>query len=474
MIRRLQINLRPSEALAALMALHGPASDATVVPGISAATHAFGPRLGQEVSRVFDTHARSLDVVGACLDWLERRGVARLERPRARGARACAWQCAAELRVDVRPLLREVADEVTDADSTSRATAWALRMVLRHLASGGLHTSEVRAGSERVPAAEALASFDVAMASVGYGANAAPPPRMAHLASRSKRRDESVEAPVAEVPIAAPTAKVKAEPAAKVKAEPAAKVKAEPAAKVKAEPAAKVKAEAPPKVKASTVGGFGALPDDAVPEDRRAGEVYSARGLTLDAEFFLTEATIAQWPCDAKALERGRRLVVSKLHPDRAGDASTTSFHRAIKGHAELVKKLSVTPPVANAAPAAVTPEPVVEAAKVVETPSVNPSDAVTSVVRERPKRTRQKPVEAVVTTPPVVVPATPVASGSTYEWPPRQPEVVAAPVPVPVPALVESPIASAATRPAKRASKRVAAAARHAQRDDFDARRAV
>lgn len=463
MIRRIQISLRPSEALAALVTLHGPVVDGPATPGVSAATHAFGARMGQEVVRALDVHARSLEVLGACLDWLERRGVARLSRARVRGAaRPLAWQCATELRVDVRPLVKQVADEVIDPDSPARATAWALRTVLRHLAGGGLHACEVRAGSERVPAAEALASYDAALASVGYGASAAPPVRLAHLASRSKRRDEPVEAPAGAPPAVKPEVK------AAVTEKPRAKVETASAERPRAKAEASEKARSAPR---SNVGGFGSLPDDAVPEDRRAGEVYSARGLTLDAEFFLVEATIAVWPCDLKSLERGRRLVVSKLHPDRAGEASTGSFHRAIKGHAELMKKLSAVPQVK-------APEPVDEAPKTPEKPVVVEAPKVVEVTPQsapergasKPKRARAKPVEAAPATASAVTTATvsvaPAASGSTYEWPPRPAEVVPPPPPVVIAEPAVATSVSAATSPAKRRSKRVAAAAKRTHDD--------
>jgi hypothetical protein len=221
-------------------------------------------------------------------------------------------------------------------------------------------------------------------------------------------------------------------PAPAAKAAPASKAapvaRPTPAAKVKPAPKARVdekpRATAPPRRPSV---GFGGLPDDALPEDRRTGDVYGARGLTLDAEFFLTEAAIVEWPCDVKALERGRRLVVSKLHPDRAGDEATTSFHRAIKGHAELIKKLA---PTSSAAPTSATP--------VVDDEKPAPAPATVSAVVEKPavipapKRPRAKPTATATVNPP---PPAPVASGSTYEWPPRPVEQ-----PAPAPAQVRKP----------------------------------
>ncbi len=513
MIRRLQITLRPSEALSALVSLHGFVDDETVAPGTSAATHAFGARMGQEVARAFEAHARSLDVLGGCLDWLERRGLARVERSRARGApKLCAWQRPTELRVEVRPLTRDVFAEAGEPDSPARATAWALRMVLRHLASSGLHACDVRSGSERVPAAEALASYDAALSAVGYGANAPAPVRLAHLAPRGKRRDDVVEEPVATpAPAPKPAEKVAAKVAPKPAEKVSAKVAPKPAEKVNAKPvekpAERVNAKATPRSSAAT--GFGGLPDDAVPEDRRSGEVYSARGLTLDAEFFLVEATIAAWPCDVKALERGRRLVVSKLHPDRAGEASTSAFHRAIKGHAELLKKLSAMPAppspsvessttaaaasvTATAATSAtVTTATATASVTATATTSATVASATESVVRERKRRPRAKPAEAAATVTPAATvtapPVAPVASGSTFEWPPKPPVTASAsasvrPPPMPAPEVAPEPAQNAATtavagtapRSTKRSSKRVAAAAKYTPELDFSPRHAV
>lgn len=437
MIRKLTITLSPSEALSALSALHAPPRDVAAAPGTSAASAVFGARLGQEVARAFDAWARPLDVLGQCLDWLERRDVCSVERPRARAGaqREPTWRSPAELRVDVRALARDVAAEAEEPDSRARATAWALRAVLRHLASTSLHAADLRAGNERIPAAEALASYDTAMATAGFGPNAAPPPRLAHLAPR---RGAAAKAPPV---VEAPAPKVERPAAA---AKPAAKPAPDPAPKREAPPAPAPKAGkkgAEKKSKPGANAGFGGLPDDAMPEDRRTGDVYGPRGLTLDAEFFLTEAGIAAWPCDVPSLEKGRRRVVTKLHPDRAGEASTSAFHRAIKGHAELLKKLT-----AAGAPAAVaTPPPPAPAP--VPAPDPTPAATVEAVAPApaRKPRTRKPRPDATTsqvreTAPAPAPPAPPVpspakATATTYEWPPRPPEpppakVVAAPPP--------------------------------------------
>ena len=404
MIRRIQLSLRPSDALAALTSLHAPPGDVLAPTGASSAAAVFGQRLGQEVARAFDAHARSLDVLGQCLDWLERRGLCEVTRPRARaGVREPTWRSASEVKVDVRALVRDLVAEREEADSKARASAWATRAVLRHLAGTSLHACEVRVGSERIPAAEALAAYDTELALVGFGPHAAPPARLAHLAKGARRKDDAAE--VAPPP---PAVKVEAARVAKVKPVETAAPKVEapkkaPTAKAEAKAEAK-RPRAKDKDKEKPFGGgFGGLPEDAAPEDRRTGDVFSPRGLTLDAEFFLTEAAIAAWPCDGASLERGRRAVVTRLHPDRAGEASAQAFHRAIKGHAELVKKLPQTPAVTSAAPAVTAPPP-----------ATATTSAVVEVAPVAPAATKpaRKPR-------PVVAPVEP-AGATTFEWPPR------------------------------------------------------
>jgi len=417
MIRRIQLSLRPSDALAALTSLHAPPGDVVAPTGGSSAAAVFGQRLGQEVARAFEAHTRSLDVLGQCLDWLERRGLCEMTRPRARaGVREPTWRSAAEVKVDVRALVRDLVAEREEADSKARASAWATRAVLRHLAGTSLHACEVRVGSERVPAAEALAAYDTELALVGFGPHAAPPARLAHLAKGARRKDEAADVSA--------TPAVKAERVAKVKPVevPPPKVEA-PKRDPKVAPAPKVKAKRPRAKDSAFGGGFGGLPEDAAPEDRRTGDVFSARGLTLDAEFFLTEAAIAVWPCDGPSLERGRRAVVTRLHPDRAGEASAQAFHRAIKGHAELVKKLPQAPAATSAAPVVTAAPPataatsaVVEVAPAAPAPPKPTRKPRPRVAREATAATTGEHPRA---TQPVVAPVEP-AGATTFEWPPR------------------------------------------------------
>lgn len=436
MIRKLNVSVIPSEALVALVALYAPSSHAR-----SLATETFGPRFGQEVARAFEAHARALDVFGQCVDWLERRGLAVVERPRMRtGVRHPTWRCAVELHVDVRELARALEDERDDPDSKARASAWSLRMVLRALASNALYeVTASRSGSERSPVAELLAACEVAFASAGFGPNAQPPPRLAHLATRAPRATAAVAEPTT---TAAPPAATKTHAPPKEPGAPTAKkpVDAKPTATKKSADAKK-----------KPFVGFGGLPDDAVPEDRRTGDKYGPRGLTLDAEFFLTEAGIEAWPCDVATLERGRRLAVTKLHPDRAGEASATAFHRAVKGHAELLRKLADAPKPATAPTATTAPNatptasgdsgrrsaggPVAPAAPATAATASGVRPTTASAPARAPKAPRAPRTQPA--TPPAPAPP-PSSTGTVCEWPPRP--VSVAPPPAPKPAAKPAP----------------------------------
>jgi hypothetical protein len=441
MIRKLNVSVVPSEALVALVALHAPSSHAR-----SLATETFGPRFGQEVARAFEAHARTLDVFGQCVDWLERRGLAAVDRPRTRtGVRHPTWRCAVEFHVDVRDLTRALEDERDDPDSKARASAWALRMVLRALASNALYeVMASRSGSERSPVAELLAACEVAFASTGFGPNAQPPPRLAHLATRAPRATATVAEPTTSAaPPPAPKKPVDAKPADTKKSTDAKK----PTDTKKSGDAKK-----------KPFVGFGGLPEDAVPEDRRTGDKFGPRGLTLDAEFFLTEAGIETWPCDVATLERGRRLAVTKLHPDRAGEASATAFHRAVKGHAELLRKLADAPKPAPA-PAAATARTAATTTTTTTAPpapsATPPAAATASGVRpttaSAPARAPKTPrvPRTQPTTPPVPAPP-PSSTGTVCEWPPRPVSVTPPPAPKPAAKPASVPASATPAKPAK------------------------
>jgi hypothetical protein len=103
-----------------------------------------------------------------------------------------------------------------------------------------------------------------------------------------------------------------------------------------------------------TTQSFGGLPDDAEPTNHKAPtEPVSTRGLSLDAEFFLEQSELP-WPSTKEQIDRARKKVLARLHPDRAGVDSTTQFHRAMRGIDALLRLLSkdgATTTVANKPP---------------------------------------------------------------------------------------------------------------------------
>ncbi len=329
MIRKVHVALGPTEALRALARLD---------PGLSETTGmgALSERFRREVDREVDRHREALDRLGRCLEWLCRRGIARVRRPRTRGGpRVPTWLCPVEIRTDLVDLARTAAAE--DApEGPVRTTCLALGMILRTVAVPSLlEVTAVRTGNNRARLRDVLTALDAALTEAGVSTRG---PLPAALGGGTLPRRERTEA---QEDVAVPVTPATTPP------EPAA-----PRVPKRSRTDGQEAAREP-------VTGFGALPDDAQPEDRRNGETLSPRGLTADAEFFLTEAGIAAWPCSVEVLDRARRTMVTQLHPDRAGEASTVAFHRVVKGHGELVRKLSATTTPEAAPPVVVPPAPV-------------------------------------------------------------------------------------------------------------------
>jgi hypothetical protein len=169
----------------------------------------------------------------------------------------------------------------------------------------------------------------------------------------------------------------------------------------------------PPKASASSAGPsfFGGLPDDATSPPTAPPVTLSARGLTIDAEFFLETARLKSWPCPVKVLTRARRVVLVALHPDRAGEGSEGRFRSALKGFEELAQVLAAMPATAR--------EPA---------PAQKPAEPV---VAPPPAAVAAKPAADVAKPVPVAVAPKPVSAMG--QWPPPPP-VDAAPAPAPAP----------------------------------------
>ncbi|MDP3276592.1 MAG: hypothetical protein Q8Q09_15450 [Deltaproteobacteria bacterium] len=177
----------------------------------------------------------------------------------------------------------------------------------------------------------------------------------------------------------------------------AAQKSAQPATHATAKPKKSAKKAPPP-------SSFGGLPDDAVPEDRNAVRPErGARGLLLDAEFFLDEAELP-WPCDLQALERARKTLALRFHPDRAGPDAEPAFRRTMQGFHALIRWFESNPPPSPPPPHAPPP-----------TTSPSPSRAAHKT-KPPPATPRAKPPVEV----PPAAPKRPTKTSSTGEWPPR------------------------------------------------------
>ncbi|MEZ4393668.1 MAG: hypothetical protein R3A48_21575 [Polyangiales bacterium] len=345
MMRKIAVSWSPSPVLAALGTLgarrrrgRGPAL-----------VH---DELRRELLRALSAFDASMAGFASCLAWLDARGAVKLGRPV--GAESSALSSClrgGELQLDLTKLEAAAADETRGVEGRSHSTLYALRATLRALAREELFTvSHAKAGARRASIDEILREVERVAKRCGFRSDDTVPARFA------PRVEKTVEAPVAPRP-----------------------------------------AKKAPRVRAAKKAptGFGGLPDDAVSEapEPEASATPTVRG--PDADFFLAAAGLTAWPCPRETLDRARRAVLSRLHPDRTGDDSARDFRRAHKGYQELIQLLELLPPV--------------------EAPPVEERPAPVEKKRRAPRSTAARAVTA------PTVPPRPVAVEATvHEWPPR------------------------------------------------------
>lgn len=260
----------------------------------------------------------------ACLAWLDRRGLAVLGRASPRSADALVRALhPVELRVDLEALDAALGAEGRGPDGKAHTTLFALRTVLKTLHRGDLcDRLAVRAGTRRVELDAVLREIERRAKRHGFRDDTTVPARFGPKAG-------ATDTPPAPAP-----------PAAEA---------------VPPKPRRSPRRAAPRAVPE----GFGSLPDDAVSEGPSpAAPPPDPHAPSDDARFFLREAGLEAWPCDRLLLDRARRAVITRLHPDRAGDHTARDFHRAIKGHAELIALLDLLDPPATAPAAPVATPP--------------------------------------------------------------------------------------------------------------------
>jgi hypothetical protein len=347
-LRRLSFSIEPTPTLDAMALL------VSAAPPVAGRVALVDPRLVRAVTRALDPHAALLARFVTLSAWLARHDHARIT-PAASGRRAVTppWRARVDVTLNLRALARGLAAEGGRVDGPHHTALFAARALLQASAAGPLWiVTSLRAGSQEVTTTEALRALEALARDSALRDGAMPrrfdpnrPPRVARVATPE-------EAPPTPAPPIAPVAKpptARTKPATKAPPTPveAPPTPAAPSARVRAR---RRTAEAPP----SAQGGFGGLPDDATSElpPTPRPEPRSARGLGLDAEFFLEVAELHAWPCAQPVLHAARRRVIARLHPDHAGDHAGREFHRALKGFAELL------PLCAHDAPAP-TPVPV-------------------------------------------------------------------------------------------------------------------
>lgn len=309
MVRKVTFVVRPAPTLGALLSF----AQAT-------RTHrsGLGDRLEREVRLALESAARALDPVLGPLGWLSRRGHARSS------GYLDATGLSAETTVtfDLRSAVAAAQQQAPRLDGRACTDLYALRSLVR-----SLRKTE-------------LLSFDA----VALGRQADTPRSLLRAVEGACRETLLGDETVVPRAFARPTPGTAG----------AAEVARPPTAR--AAPAPQVKTAAPgKKAPAAESGGFsggsfGGLPDDATSPPAAPETPLSARGLTLDAEFFLESARLKAWPCSAKALTRARRAVLIALHPDRAGEGTEARFRSALKGFEDLARVLSAAPPPAREA----------------------------------------------------------------------------------------------------------------------------
>ncbi|MDO9018559.1 MAG: hypothetical protein Q8S73_31565 [Deltaproteobacteria bacterium] len=350
MVRKVSFTVRPTPALGALLSF----AQAT-----RAHRSGLGERLDREVRLSLEAAARTLDPALGPMRWLSRRGLAR-----ASGyLDATGLAAESTVTVDLRSAVAAALAQGPRVDGRAYTDLYSLRALVR-----ALRTSD-------------LLSFD----GVQLGRQTDTPRALLRAVEAACRETALCDEALV------PKAFARATPGASPAPGPAPAPAPAPAASPRAERVARAPSPKARPTSTSTSSSFGGLPDDATSPPVAPAVELSARGLTLDAEFFLECGRVKVWPCSAKVLTRTRRAVLIALHPDRAGEGSEARFRSALKGFEDLARVLSTTPatPVvkpAPPAPPATAVAPVVPASGIGQWPPP-PSAAPTLVVGPGPRR---------------------------------------------------------------------------------------
>lgn len=391
MVRKLSVAWGPSPTLFALGVLCASRRRARG-PGV---VH---DELRHELGRALAALEPSLAAMAAAVTWLEARAVASAALT-SKTIEGPAGLCLrnTELHVDLARLEDAAHDERGGIEGKAHCTLFALRLVLRAASREELFVvSHCRSGGRRVPLADLLREVERAAKRLGFRDEQVAPSRFAeHLGSR--KTSTKPETPPGPARVVGAAAREATAPPAQ--------------ARPKKRAAGQRQRGAPDE-------GFGGLPDDAVSDAPPAERPRDPDTPGPDGLFFLETAGIDAFPCGREALDRARRSVISRLHPDRAGDESARDFHRAIKGHLELAGILERLRPLAPPPPPS-PPPPAVTTPQAPPVPAAAPP-AARSPAADAPLTTKRARAARVTRVAPPSPPAAASARGTVNEWPPR------------------------------------------------------
>lgn len=397
-LRTISFRVKPSPALSALFTL-----DASPTVG-----ETFRAALDDELERVREP----LSLLAECVWWLADQKLFRRTRDGSRDTGA--WKPGkpvrttglfdGELAVDV----AELSAEVESGDDSARVTSVAVRNVAEALREGALVVADdARAGRVRSPISGLAKEIRAHLERAERAAQ-----RVAERLAKEQERERAREEQAREEREREKQARLREREERRAREE-------------RERLAREQRASAPKAAKRkSKPTSFGGLPDDAEPEDRtQEKEQLSPRGLPLDAEFFLDEAKLP-WPCEARAIDSARKVLLARFHPDRAGEGATVQFQRAMRGYQALVKAIEKGTGAARTAERSAS---VAAAHAIKSEPAAAPVPAEPAAPKSRKRAPKVERTET-----PAAAPA-PAASvmrgadsaargGAAGEWPPRAP----------------------------------------------------
>ena len=312
MVRKVTFVVRPAPTLAALL---------TFAQATRTHRSGLGERLEREVRLALEAAARTLDPLLVLLRWLSRRGHAR-----ASGyVDATGLSTETTVTFDLRAAVAAALEQGPRVDGRVYTDLYSFRALVRALRKAELLAFDgVLLGRQTDTPRALLRAVEAACRETALCDEALVPKAFARVTPASPERAK-VARPV--VTKAKETVDVPPEPTST-------------GASKSAGPTTNTDPSG-----ATGGGSFGGLPDDATSPPTAPETPLSARGLTLDAEFFLESARLKVWPCSPTVLSRARRTVLIALHPDRAGEGTEVRFRSALKGFEDLAQTLSALPP---------------------------------------------------------------------------------------------------------------------------------